>query len=288
MPRKVKNLKIDGQLSFFDLEVSGIENYTDEEKFELFRSGDIRLFRTKTIKSGKMLECEIYPLLNSPAVNRAKERKPSRTAQENLNHANSKKKVIRYLNANFTDADLWGTFGYDDMNLPETVEEAKRIFRNFLGRIKRLYKKHEQVFKYFYVTEWKQDGEKVRCHHHVVLSGGVSRDEIERLWKCGGYPQTRRLRVKDDCGLTGLASYLAKGKSYERASGHSLNLKPPVETIADKKITKRQAEKITLNRNDAPGIFEKLYRGYTFRNVTVKRSDYVAGVYIYANMYKRN
>jgi len=285
---KRRNYNIDGQISFFDLELSEAEVLTNEDKFELFRSNDIRLFRTKTIKSGKMLECEIYPLLNSNAATRAKKHKPSRAAQENLNHANAKKHMTRLTNANFTDFDLWGTFGYDDAHLPETLEDAKKLFGNFLKRLKTLYKKHGQVFKYLFVTEWKRDGETVRCHHHVILSGGVSRDLIERTWKCGGYPQTRRLRVKDDCGLTGLASYLAKGKSYERAWGHSRNLKPPVETIADKKISKRRAEKITLNRNDAPAVFEKLYRGYTFRDVVVKRSDYVAGVYIYAHMYRRS
>jgi hypothetical protein len=69
--------------------------------------------------------------------------------------------------------------------------------------------------------------------------------------------------------------------------GHSTNLKTPVPTVADRKISKRQAERIAVDENAAPEIFERACTGYTFRSIEVKRSEWVAGVYIYVQMYKR-
>ncbi len=115
----------------------------------------------------------------------------------------------------------------------------------------------------------------------------MDRDEIEKLWKGGAYPQTRRLRVKEDCGLNGLAVYLSKGGKHEKMWGHSTNLKMPVPTVADRKLTPKQAAKLALDENGAPAIFEKLYKGYNFRDIQIKRSEWVAGVYIYTQMYKK-
>lgn len=288
MPRRNRKfINCEGQLSFFDIDVFG-EEISIDDKLELFRHGDVKNYVTKTIKHGELLDCEIFPDLNAKGINHLKEKKPSSEAQEKLNHNNVKKNITRYANQNFTSADIWGTFGYDDPNLPADERAAQKNITNFLRRIKRLRKKLGlPALRYIYVTEFHQDGEKVRCHHHVIMSGDLSRDEIEKLWKGGAYPQTRRLRVKHDTGLTGLANYLAKGKNYERKWGKSTNLKPPVITYAEKKVTKRRAEKIASNENLMPEIFEKLYPGYAFYSAEVKRSDYCAGVYIYAQMYRK-
>ena len=288
MSRKRKNYDIEGQLSFFDLDIFNDKFSTPDDVLECLRHCDVTSYRTKTIKAGNQLECEIFPILNPQEKIRVKEHIKSRDAQKNLNHKNTKKNITRLANANFTSKDLWGTFGYDDNNYPESPEAARKDFRNYIRRLARIYKKRGLEFKYIYVTEFKQNGEDVKCHHHIIMSGGISRDEIENAWKGGAYPQTRRLRVKDDCGLNGLANYLAKGTNYERFWGHSKGLKKPDIYFADKKITKRRAEKIALNENDVKEHFEKLYKGYSYRTHEVKRSDFVAGVYIYVQMFKRN
>ncbi|MCL2636943.1 MAG: hypothetical protein FWD48_01100 [Oscillospiraceae bacterium] len=287
MGRRSKNYNIEGQLTLFDLDIYNKQHQSPDDFLELLRHENVKLYRTKTIKAGNQLECEIFPLFNPQEKIRAKEHEKSREAQKNLNHKNTKKNITRLSNANFTSSDYWGTFGYDDNNLPATPEEALKDVKNFLRRLARLHKKQGLEFKYIYVTEFKHDGDVVRAHHHIMMSGGISRDEIESKWNGGAYPQTRRLRVKHDCGLNGIANYLAKGKSYERFWGHSKGLKQPKIDIADKKITKRRAEKIAWDENCVPEIFEKLYKDYAFRSVEVKRSDFVSGVYIYVQMYKR-
>ena len=289
MGRKRGGHACNGQLSLFDLPLSSWEQETPEERLENLRHKDVYRYRVKTIRAGNMLECEIFPIWTAQEAQRAKRAKPSRKAQENLNHKNTKKKIMRLTNMNFTDADLWGTFGYDDANLPATLEAARKDVVNFLRRVKNARKKLGlPPIRYIYVTEWRHDGEDVRCHHHIVMSGDMDRDAIEKLWHGGAYPQTRRLRVKEDCGLNGLGAYLAKGSKGEKMWGRSTNLKDPVVTWADRKITPRQAGKIALDENAAPELFEKLYQGYAFRSVEAKRSDYVAGVYIYTQMYRRS
>jgi hypothetical protein len=283
----------EGLLSLFNIDFSPLETETAEERLENLRQGDVYRYRTKTIKAGGMLECEIFPVWKTQTeAGRAKKEKPSRIAQENLNRKNNQKKIMRLTNNNFTSADIWGSFGYDDENLPETPEQARRDMVNFLRRVKNKRKKQGlPPLRYIYVTEWKKDNEgkggAIRAHHHVILSGDMDRDEIERLWSGGAYPQTRRLRVKEDCGLNGLACYISKGSRNEKMWGHSTNLKLPVATVADRKITPHKAGIIAQNQADAPTLFEKLYKGYTCKSVDVKSSEFVAGFYIYVQMYRK-
>jgi hypothetical protein len=275
-------------MSLFDLDIVPAECQTPEELIEALRHGEVYRYRTRTIRSGPMMELEVYPVWDTRGKARAARANPSRAAQEKLNHRNAKKKITRLLNCNFTDADLWGTFGYDETNLPGSPEEALKDVQNFIRRLKRRRKKLRLApLKYLYVTEWGKDGDRVRCHHHVVMSGGMARDDVEAAWDKGAYPQTRRLRVKEDCGLDGLASYLGKGSRHEKMWNCSRGLARPKETVADRKVTPRQAERLALDENAAPGIFERACRGYAFRGMEVKRSDFAAGVYIYVKMYKR-
>lgn len=278
-------------LDLFDR--SFFESETTEERIEGIREKDVFRYRVKTWRAGDVLECEIFPLWKTQnEATRAKKAKESRPAQRNLNDKNTKKKVARLANNNFSGADVWATFGYDADNLPATPEQAQRDIVNYLRRIKRKRKKEGlPPLRYIYVTEWdegEEDGKPIRAHHHVIMSGDMDRDYLEKEWHGGAYPQARRLQPKD-CGITGLALYIAgKGKKCNRVWAYSTNLKMPVPTVADKKITKRQAENIVIDRNAAPAFFEKIYKGYTFqdtgRDLQVKQSDFVAGVYIYAMM----
>lgn len=266
-----------------------LETETREEKIENLRHKDVMRYRTKTYKSGTLLECEIFPIWRHPKeATRARKAQLTRSAQLAVNARNTRKKIIRYVNNNFDDRDLWGTFGYDDTNLPDTPEQAHKDLVNFLRRIKRLRIKEQlSPLRYIYVTEYKaEDGAAIRVHHHIVMSGDMDRDAIEKLWKGGAYPQTRRLRVKEDSGLTGLASYIAKGGKNQKRWGHSANLKMPVPTIADHKITRRQAEKMVLDHEVAQKVFGKAYPEYAISNMETKLSDFVAGAYIYVMMYR--
>ena len=265
------------------------ENESIDDALERLRHKDLSGYRVKTIRSGQMLECEIYPIWKTQSeAGRAKKALASRPAQEKLNEKNAKKHIMRLVNTNFTNADCWGTFGYDDDQLPASPEEAKRDLVNFLRRIARRRKKLGlEPMRYLYVTEWAgADGEPVRCHHHVIMSGGMDRDEIESLWGHGAYPQVRRLRVKQDGGLNGLACYLAKNSRQYKRWGRSQNLKEPIISIAEKKITARQVERMVRDQIEAQELIAKKYPGYACEDMVVRFSPWVAGAYISVVMHK--
>ena len=140
-----------------------------------------------------------------PAGSRCGRAKPTSEGQAKLNYINSQKELVRLLNANFTENDLEVHLTYRDEYLPTTREEADRRLRNYLRRLKRRYNKLDIELKYVYVTE---GGDGKRFHHHVTLSGGLTRDELEALWGFG-YANSRRL-IFNENGVEGLAKYITK------------------------------------------------------------------------------
>jgi len=262
---------------------------TREELIESLRDKDISKYRVKTIKSGDMLECEIYPIWNSSKKKRCEKLNTTSKAQKNLNDRNTKKNIIRLMNTNFSSDDMWATFTYDADCLPEDETLAKRDMQNYIRRLKRIIKKNDlEDLKYIYVTEYEDDPQKgkKRVHHHVVMNF-KDRDIAEKVWDKGGRTHSRRLQP-DDYGLEGMARYITKDPKNSKRYTTSRNLKKPTITVADSKMTKRRAEKIAKNCNDSPVIFEKWYQGYNFNDIEIKLSEFVSGTYMYVRMKKIN
>lgn len=256
------------------------EQETREERIEnIFRKG-VKKYRCKTFRAGMRLECEIYPLWDNKAQVRKAKSHRSRAAQAKLNSWNRQKKVDRYTNENFQAGDYWGTLTYDDEHLPKDEKQARRDIVNYLRRVKRRYEKLGLELKYIYVI----GGE--RYHHHIIISGGLDRTELEKMWNGGGRTQMRILQP-DKRGLTGVAMYISKGKNMRTRWGHSQNLKYPKPTIADNKISKRRAEELAGCEDEARGFFERAYPGHQFEAIKPKYSNYVSGVYLYVEMWKK-
>lgn len=258
---------------------------TQEERIEAaLRDKNISHYRMKTIKSGEMLECEIYPVWTTHrSSQRARKEKASRAAQRNLNDKNAKKKLVRLINANFTEQDIWLTVTYDKNHLPASPEEAKRNMQNYIRRLAHAQKKNGGApLKFIYVTEY-EDGRK-RIHHHAIINF-TDRDMAEKLWQGGARTQARRLQP-DEFGLTGLAQYITKDPKGNKRYVCSKNLAKPLVTIAEKKMTRSRARKIAENENAAPEIFTKIYKGYSFTDIKTFYSEYASGAYIYVRMRK--
>ncbi|MEK4425142.1 rolling circle replication-associated protein [Solibacillus sp. FSL K6-1523] len=284
---KLPKYNVENYEDYFVIDES---NFTDsvEERIEKLRDKQVSKYRVKTIRSGPMLECEIYPIqICSPGGKRSQKKKVIRQAQSNLNDKNAKKQLIRLVNTNFTKRDIWITLTYKDGRLPADLEQAKKDMQNYIRRLKRHIKKYDlPELKYVYVTEYQDaDNKKEKRVHHHMICNFADRDIAEELWNGGGRTQTRRLQP-DDFGLEGLARYIAKEKSESTIKRYtpSRNLQQPKITIADSKVTRRRAEKIATEENMAQEIFEKLYAGYSFKDMEVKYSNYVAGAYIYVRM----
>ncbi len=263
---------------------------TREAEIQSIKGKDIMQYKTKTIVSGPMLESEIYPVWRIPLGGRGKSCNPSREAQRNLNNKNAVKRVIRLINTNFDARHIWATLTYHPDHLPETPEQAKRDMQNYIRRIKRQMEKAGLgELKYIYVTEYAEAGPgvpKKRVHHHIVMNL-TDRDIAERMWNGGGRTQARRLQP-DDYGLEGMARYITKDpKGFKRYSC-SRNLKQPIVYESMHRFTKRKAEKLASDLDGAKAMFEKMYPKYVFKDLEIRYSQFVSGVYIYAKMRRLN
>lgn len=270
---------------------------TPEERLRNLNNMDIRGYRLKTIKSGNMLESEIYPIWNTSKKNIRtmidEISKYDLAAQKKQKLKNIRKKLVRLVNGNFTQRDIWITIGYRNKEEPATLEEAKKDVINFIRRLQRYCKKMGwQKLKYIYVTEGAPGPDCKRIHHHLILNF-PNRDIAEKKWTKGEFPQARRLQP-NDYGLEGLARYISKEAaekdietSKPKSFGYSLNLYKSWEhaTIANSRITKAKAIKIATRVIDPKEFFEKMYKGYVYKEMTTSKSDNLPGVYIYTKMH---
>ena len=264
----------------------------DCTKDEQPRQSGVGNYRVKTIKAGNQLEVEAYPIWNTVGERYRAEQLVTKEAQRNLNARNARKHLSRKLNANFTDADLSVTLTYGEGEVPD-IDGARTDMRNYIKRIKRARAKRGlPPPKYIYVIEYGEgDGRRKRVHHHLIISGGMERDEVEALWRKG---RVNADRLKADAyGYEALARYLLKEKRARSAEGQgkcyscSRNLKDPTITISDTKLSKRQAQRLAEDvESSAPEIFGRLYPAYEYNDCRVARSDFVAGVYVYARLHR--
>ena len=220
-------------------------------------------YRTKTIKSGNVLEVEVYPIWDThTSTSRARKTKESREAQKRLNYKNAVKTVVRLINANFTDSDFWATFTYDNAHLPKTYADAQREVQKFIRRLKHYAERHHfPPLKYVYWTEFENDEKKgkKRMHHHLVTNF-ADRDKMEDLWGNGGRNNVRRL-VADDSGYEGMARYCMKDPKGLKRYVASKNLKKPQITVSDTKFTRRKVNRIMHDKVNPYSVFEGLYKG---------------------------
>lgn len=263
-------------------------------------TGDLRqgvsLYRTSTVTAGQTREIDIYPIWdNRKTAHAAKlERAKHREAQRKVDRRNAQKKLRRIINANFGLGDVLITNTYTPGQDPKSEEAAQRNMQNYLRRIKALRKKMGlPALKYVYVTEvTHSEARGTRYHHHMILSGGIDRETLERMWR-GGHSNSRTARPDRDW-LGGFAHYMTKTKeTQEKATKRgwncSKNLVRPQATHADHKVSIRKAERIARQMEDeGRKILEQVNRGYELTEIIVRHSQYAPGVYIYARMIKKN
>lgn len=267
----------------------------DEKAFDYeayLRDRNIVKYRTKTIKSGAIVEVISYPVWNTYSEVRKAKSKISTIGQRKLNHRNKQATAIRLINANFTDKDMWATLTYSDKSMPPTYDAALKEGQKFIRRLKYYARKHNyEELKYFHSIEKSKKG---RWHHHIITNF-KDRDVLESLWRGGARKQTRRLQ-EDINGYEGLARYITKEELEEDSEDGtskkrhtyicSKNLVKPKVTISDYKISRAQARKIAEGRLDPMQLFKKLYPGYEFNTCEVKTSDIVSGCYLYVKLHK--
>lgn len=261
--------------------------------------------RAKTIKAGRHLYLDSYPIWDTRTERNAQERakairQRSKEAMDKLNARRAQRKLEILINANFGPGDMLVTCTYLSGEGPEDADRAAKDAVNMIGRLKRIYTRMGKELRYIYVTEVQRSRKGDRYHHHMILSAGPTREQVEDCWtarrsrkeKMRGLCNTRRVQKQAE-GLTGWAKYITKsavgyGKGQEVATVRkwcaSKNLARPEPSVADKKISRRRVEKIardmTTDKNETREVLEKLYPGYEMLECSVRTSEWVAGAYI--------
>ena len=211
--------------------------------------------REKKIYCGKdYLEVDVYTYTAAEQEvakrgRRSKKEIISTPKQVDWNERNSKRHFLQLVNTNFGEGDYHVSLTYSSGNMPQTCTDAERELRNFLRRVEYARKKAGlPPLKYIAIPActFKKDGVTLaRIHHHIIMNGGLTRDEIEDLWrkrrKAGqkkgeriGYANADNLQIQSgEYGLIALCEYLAKQAGGKKRWSGSQNLEKPERAITD-------------------------------------------------------
>lgn len=275
--------------------------------------------REKRIYCGKeYLEVDIVRVTNMPETGRKKRGKSS-ARQKNLNDRRSKRSFVQIANTNFGADDLHISATYNEKHLPVTLEAAERNVHNFLNKVKRKMKRETgRDLKYMLVTEYTPEDEggqqlslegiedkstkAVRIHHHIIINGGLSRDDLELMWSRTrinwkkaedpeyrknvdflGFVNCDRLQPNEN-GIEGLVNYINKRKKGCKKWSTSMNLKKPKVKKNDSKYSYRKVCTLAKTPEDKE-YWRKMYKGYEPAKIDFQYNDYT-GWSVYLKMKK--
>lgn len=291
------------------LELSSMpEGWWEKEGCDL-RVGQMR-YRTKAIMAGDTLVAEVFPAWGREKRRKARAAKknltPERIRKYNLEKAKFRLELL--MDTNFTTEDQSLTLTYTDA--PSEAETRKDV-KNFIDRLKRARaRKGLPELKYIYALEDEKDGKKKQLHCHIILSGGMERSEVEKIWRKGsqarGFANCDQLQP-DKEGLRRLAFYVYeqnRGKEQPKGKRHyscSKNLTEPKVRSSLSRVSNAKVRKMAKDFNGiAKPIMEKVFPGYEFvrglkyaenesgtmSESCVRFSEYTDGAYIRVMMRK--
>ncbi|MBQ1792885.1 MAG: hypothetical protein II008_22145 [Oscillospiraceae bacterium] len=236
-------------------------------------------YRTRTISAGPRLEVEIYPIFGKEKTAKLRNARKNITpeAVQRLNEERSRRRVVQLADANFTDQDIHLTLTY--RQAPK-YDQAMKDVKNFLRAVKRRREKRGMSpLKYIYSIEGDEEGNRRRIHVHMLMSGGINREELEAIW-AKGYANADRLQPNEH-GLEEIARYITKQQKNRRKWCCSRNLKQPKQRTSDTKMSNARVKRLALDfPNEAKEIMEKLYPNYQHVQTSLRFSDVVDGAYI--------
>ena len=247
-------------------------------------------YRRRTTESGPRIDADIFPVFGvgqKKALRRARRQQTSK-AQQIANNERSRLKLIQLVEANFTEKDL--SIGLDYAGKEPEPEKVDRDLKTFFEKVRRKRRKEGlPELKYIAAIGGDEMPSKgysgKRPHVHVIMNGGIDRDDLEKMWK-HGRANCDRLQPRDE-GLGGISVYFTKQmqdrppKKGVKKYRTSRNLKQPIRRARDAKMPNSRVRRIAYDfENQAKDVMEKLYPGYVLQQCSVRYSDVVAGVYI--------
>lgn len=248
------------------------------------RSGVV-CYRTRTVRSGDMLECISYPVFKQPEHRRGARMQQTGKAMQEVNRRNAVRRMERLVQCNFGRDAIILACTYEGQS-PER-EAAEKELDRYLVRLRRAAKGGGAALKYVAVTERASTG---RIHHHLIVEG-VSRDVAESKWHCG-FCNARRYQQRAE-QFVGIVRYMLKYRSTQdalvsRRIRVSHGMMQPVETVSDHRVSLRKMEQICQDMQDGGvEILRRVYPGYDMHErPEIRRSDFMPGAYLYARLWR--
>lgn len=139
---------------------------------------------------------------------RAPRRKPTQEEIRRNNQRNREKYVRRLIQLNFKEGDWWLTFTAKKGAFTTTAQLVDAC-RKLRRKLRRIYKKLGEEFKYIYRLEI---GERGGLHFHILINqiDGLSLEQIKEIWRaCGGWSVNIQPTYQDG-GYKDLAEYICK------------------------------------------------------------------------------
>ncbi|MDR1954301.1 MAG: hypothetical protein LBQ21_07535 [Clostridiales Family XIII bacterium] len=205
--------------------------------------------RKEITKAGQTYFIRIFGARKSrpPGMKREKRCRPTCEQVRHLNALRAERYFQMLLNHNFRDGDYHLTLTYE---VVPTVDQARKNIEKFQRRLRSLYRRRGVLLRWVSVTEYQRN----RIHHHMVITGGVSLEDIKAIWP-DGFIFDRRLHTHGD--YRDLASYLLKETRHHLpAEGVPSNRRYGYSRTIVKPETRR--EDVNLSEMDTP----KVPKGY--------------------------
>lgn len=223
------------------------------------------------------LDVDIYPVWDKQR-GRGPKRRPTSEVQVKLNQKNAERELARILDTNFTQSDLRFDLTYNDKHLPSDDDEALRDAANFLRRVKYLRRKLcLPELKCVIVTA--VGVKSGRYHHHIVMSGGLSIEQLSGLWRPRGFTTLKPLEL-DDNGFVGIANYFARQNSVGKRWRTTRNLARPTIQKRDGKISAKRVTEWAFSGYDCHEAIERQYPGYRLVSSEALLNEVNCGVYL--------
>lgn len=253
----------------------------------------------RTVCSSVYQEVDIVPL-REEIRERSEKIRTSAEKQKKANEKNARRNFCRLVAANFVKPGvLLVDPTYEGGQEPASFEEADRNLVNYLRRIAWACKKKKlPAPKYVAVTEGgnQETGEEAkRLHHHIILyAPGLTRDEVEELWKTGrgkkahslGRINTRKAQPIEG-NLNERAAYMLKAPKHKRRWHQSLGLKKPETKKNDNRYSARQIEQwVRDGRAFDRRFWNKKYPSWNIAEISVEYNDIESMHYIRMRMWR--
>ena len=257
-----------------------------------------RVREKRVICGPRYMDVDIYQITerqyNAARANRYRSSSPS---QRRLNQKNS----IRYFRqkaiTNFTEDDYISTITFSDEFLPNSPEEAKQIFKNYIDRVNYQCKKLGiPMCKYYGALHHKDpEGKRkgIRYHFHVFISCALPPKILKQLWSSGRGKNKKRMGlVRLDLvdllndSIDGLCEYIMQGAVMDKRRWiQSKGLKQPeFPKPADNKYKRRAFERAAKEGDFYDKDFvRKKYPGWECSDSTVEYNE-LTGWAVYLKM----